>query len=135
MSRGISRRSVLSRLGATGAVFVSGCFGSAYDPPPGSLTLSNRHDQGHSVTVSVTTDGESRCDEFAMPARKERTIEDFIARTGTHTVTAEIETGDRGTIEGETGASPYSSTGLTGYAFRVSVNEDGTLTLSAGVYD
>lgn len=84
---------------------------------------------------SVTTDGETRREEFAMPAGKEWTIEDFITHDGTQTVTAGTENGETGTTEGETDTSPYSSTGLTGYAFRVSVNEDGTPTLGAGIHD
>ena len=132
MSQEISRRSVFSLLGATATVFVSGCFGSAYDPPPGSLTLSNHHDQSHTVTVTVTTDGETRSEEFTIRAGKSRTIEGYISQAGTHTVVVEADTGDTREMEVET---TIGANGLAGQAFSVSVMEDGDLITSAGIYD
>ena len=136
MSQKPSRRGILSWLGATGTLLVSGCFGAAYDPGPGTVLLSNRHDRSHSLTVSVITDGETRWSEdFTLSAGGKQRREEYVAQPGTHTVAVEADTGDSSEIDIELRSSSASSAGVTGDSVEVSVNEDGALRLGAGIYD
>ncbi|QLG61893.1 hypothetical protein [Halorarum salinum] len=131
-----SRRVFLSVLGATGTLFVSGCFGAAYDAGPGTLLLSNRHDRSHSLTVSVITDGETRWNEdFTLSAGGRQRREGYIAQPGTHTVAVEADTGDSSEIVIELRPSSASSAGVTGDTVVVSLDEEGALSLGGAIYD
>ena len=130
----------------------AGCSGLDSDAAPGSLTIDNRDDSSHRVTVTVrerrrdtavetatpetpVASGDDRTEVFELTSGEERVIDDFLTRTGRYWVRAKTETSPVDSVTAEVTESSASSAGQTGDALELRIGDDGSAWLRATRYD